>query len=63
MAVDISDLVTENGIMVKNSAKPNDKRSLFYEKASTCSIDVAMQQVSPITKSDLCIEKNQEISI
>lgn len=55
-SVDVNSLVTENGIMVCNSAKPNDKRDEFYRLAQQHPIDVAMNMINPITKKDLMIE-------
>lgn len=57
----IEKLVTKNGVMVKNSAKPNPKRDQFYEYATQYPIDVAMNMVDPITKKDFLIEKTKGI--
>ena len=57
MEVPVSELVTENGIMVCNSAKPNDKRELFYETASRLPIDQAMNEVAPIGFKDYGVER------
>ena len=53
----VEKLVTKNGIMVCNSAKPHAKRSAFYEAAAVMSIDKAMQKIEPITKKDQLIEQ------
>lgn len=50
------DLVTRNGIMVCNSAKPNRRRGEFYRLAQEMPIDRAMQKISPITGKDYLIE-------
>ena len=49
-------LIQENGIMVRNSAKPNEKRNAFYLLVAHDSIDVAIQKVSPITCADHVME-------
>ncbi len=56
---DVEDLVNENGIMVKNSAKPNAQRDEFYKLAASCPIDMAMDKVNPITFKDKMIEKSK----
>lgn len=58
--VSVNSLVTKNGIMVCNSAKPNEKRTEFYKVASKYPIDVAMKKVNPITKTDILIEKSKQ---
>ncbi len=57
MDVPVEDLVTENGIMVCNSAKPSAKRDDFYKAANNMPIDRAMNRVSPITRKDRTIER------
>lgn len=57
LEVPVSELVTENGIMVCNSAKPSAKREKFYEAAGRLPIDQAMNEVSPIVFKDHLIEK------
>lgn len=58
-SVSIDKLVTRNGVMVYNSAKPHKKRNEFYEIASKQSIDKAMQEIEPITFKDKMIEKTK----
>ena len=53
---DVEALVQANGIMVRNSAKANPKRNMFYEYASQDPIDIAMQKVSPVTRKDYLVE-------
>ena len=55
--VPVDELVTENGIMVCNSAKPSEKREAFYKAAGSMPIDKAMNSVSPITRKDYMIER------
>ena len=55
--VAVDDLVTENGIMVCNSAKPSDRRTAFYDASNRLPIDEAMNVVLPIEKKDYFIEK------
>lgn len=55
--VPVNELVTENGIMVCNSAKPSKKRSVFYAAAGEMPIDEAMKKVSPISSKDHIIER------
>lgn len=55
--VDIEKLIAENGIMVRGSAKPNEKRRLFYNYVSKMPIDIALNKIEPITVKDICIEK------
>lgn len=57
LEVPVNELVTENGIMVCNSAKPSEKRTKFYEAANRTAIDKAMSEVSPITVKDYAIER------
>lgn len=57
LEVPVNELVTENGIMVCNSAKPSEKRTKFYEAANRAAIDKAMSEVSPITVKDYVIER------
>lgn len=52
----VDKLITKNGIMVCNSAKPNSLREKFYEYAMVEPLDVAMEKVSPITYKDKMIE-------
>lgn len=58
---DVEKLVTENGIMVCNSAKPNPKREEFYSAVAAMEIDEAMQSVSSITLKDKIIESTKGI--
>lgn len=53
---DVEKLVSCNGIMVCNCAKPHKKRAEFYEKAARYSIDQAINMVVPITAIDKMIE-------
>lgn len=57
----VEKLVTKNGIMVCNSAKPHAKRNAFYEAAAEMSIDKAMQKIEPITKKDRLIEQAKSL--
>ncbi len=58
----VEKLVTKNGIMVCNSAKPHAKNvMLFYEAAAEMSIDKAMQKIEPITKKDRLIEQAKSL--
>lgn len=57
LAVEVNRLVTKNGIMVCNSAKPSKKRDEFYATVAEMDIETAMKHVSPITKKDYFIEK------
>lgn len=50
-------LIDENGIMVRNSAKPNKKRKEFFEQVQNFPIDEAMKKVDAITIKDKMIEK------
>lgn len=59
--VDVEELVSKNGIMVLNSAKPSERRDCFYEMIQKHSIDVAMKKVCPITIKDYFIEKTKKI--
>lgn len=59
--VDIDSLVTNNGIMVCNSAKPHKKRDEFYRLSTSMPIDMAMQKILPITVKDNVIEKAKGI--
>lgn len=54
--IPIDKLVSKNGVMVRNSAKPNEKREYFYKCAAKESIDIAMQKTAPITKKDYILE-------
>lgn len=54
-------LIHENGIMVCNSARPHEKRNVFYDAASVMSIDKAIQKIAPITIRDYIIEKAKRI--
>lgn len=58
---DIDKLVSCNGIMVCNSAKPHKKRMEFYENAAKYSIDRAIDMVLPITIKDKIIENTKSI--
>ena len=53
---DSEKLIQENGVMVRKSAQPNEKRNEFYSLVAHNSIDVAIQKVSPITYSDHVME-------
>lgn len=59
--VAIDKLISKNGVMIENSAKPNPKREQFYKFASQYPIDIAMNMVDPITKIDFAIEKTKWI--
>ncbi len=56
-AQNVEQLVECNGIMVRHSAKPHDKRDEFYQLAATMPIDKAMARINPITMKDHAIEK------
>lgn len=56
---DVEELITHNGIMVCNSAKPNDKRELFYKVVAERGINEAIKEVSPITAKDRLIERTK----
>lgn len=58
--VPIENLVTENGIMVRHSARPHDRREEFYRYASELPIDQVMDKVSPITRKDYMVEKSKK---
>ena len=58
---EVKQLVTKNGVMVCNSAKPNPKRDQFYELALQYPLDIAMNMVDPITKKDFLIERTKSI--
>lgn len=57
----LKDIITENGIMVQHSAKPNPKRDEFYHYTEIMPIDRAMKITDPITLSDFLIEKSKNI--
>ncbi len=61
MEVSVDDLVTENGVMVCNSAKPSAKRSEFFKAANEMPIDEAMNKVSPITRKDYMLERLKRV--
>ena len=56
-SIDAEELVQYNGIMVRNSAKANEKRDEFYSLAAEMPINKALNQVAPITIKDYAIEK------
>lgn len=56
---DVNSLVTENGVMVCNSAKPNPRRAEFYLLAEHYPIDEALNKIEPITLKDKIIEKSK----
>lgn len=56
---DVETLVGNNGVMVKNSAKPHARRDEFYRLAATLSIDKAMGKIEPIAGTDIAIEKSK----
>lgn len=56
---DINRLVTENGVMVCNSAKPHPRRVEFYQLAEHYPIDKALNKIDPITLKDKIIEKSK----
>ena len=56
-SIDAEELVLYNGIMVRNSAKANEKRDEFYSLAAEMPINKALNQVAPITIKDYAIEK------
>ena len=55
--VTIEQLVSKNGVMVKNSAKANSKRDQFYKLAAQYPIDIAVNKIAPITRKDFIVEK------
>jgi len=57
----IEELVGENGVMVSNCAKPNEKRQLFFELHSQYGLERAMNMVMPISKKDFLIERTKGI--
>lgn len=57
----IDQLVTKNGIMVYNSAKPNEKRDEFYRAVAKMPIDQAIQKISPITFKDYILEFGKSV--
>ena len=57
IGLDIKILFQYNGIMVRNSAKANEKRDEFYCLAAEMPINKALNQVAPITIKDYAIEK------
>lgn len=57
----IENLVTENGIMVCHSAKPNKYRDKFYGKICNTPIDKALQEFMPISKMDYLFERSKQI--
>jgi len=56
---DVNSLVTENGVMVCNSAKPHPRRAEFYQLAEHYPIDKALNKIDPITLKDKIIEKSK----
>ena len=44
--------MTENGVMVCNSAKPHPRRAEFYQLAEHYPIDKALNKIDPITLKD-----------
>ena len=58
---DVNSLVTENGVMVCNSAKPHPRRAEFYQLAEHYPIDKALNKIDPITLKDKIIEKMLEV--
>ena len=56
---DVNSLVTENGVMVCNSAKPHPRRAEFYLMAEHYPIDEALNKIEPITLKDKIIEKSK----
>lgn len=61
-SVPVDKLITKNGIMVCNSAKPSELRSKFYKLTANNPIDLAMNIVSPITKKDKIVEYAKKIA-
>lgn len=55
-SVNTNELVNENGIMVRGSAKPNINREKFYKYISEEPIDKAMEKIMPIKKIDYIAE-------
>lgn len=51
--------MTENGVMVCNSAKPHPRRAEFYQLAEHYPIDKALNKIDPITLKDKIIEKSK----
>ena len=51
--------MTENGVMVCNSAKPHPRRVEFYQLAEHYPIDKALNKIDPITLKDKIIEKSK----
>ena len=56
---DVNSLVTENGVMVCNSAKPHPRRAEFYQLAEHYPIDKALNKIDSITLKDKIIEKSK----
>lgn len=54
--VDTEELIVCNGVMVRNSAKPHEKRNEFYNLATTLPIDEAIKRIAPIKPQDFVIE-------
>ena len=52
--------MTENGVMVCNSAKPHPRRAEFYLLAEHYPIDEALNKIEPITLKDKIIEKSKD---
>lgn len=61
-SADVEQLVKENGIMVRNSAKANPKRAEFYRLAQMMPLDAAMQKISPVTYKDRCVEAAKKVA-
>jgi hypothetical protein len=59
---DVNSLVTENGVMVCNSAKPHPRRAEFYQLAEHYPIDKALNKIDPITLKDKIIEKSKRFT-
>lgn len=57
----LKDIITENGIMVQHSAKPNEQRENFYQLVASMPIDQAMDRIMPISKKDRIIEFSKRI--
>ena len=55
----VEKLVTKNGIMVCNSAKPHPRRAEFYLLAEHYPIDEALNKIEPITLKDKIIENSK----
>lgn len=59
--VDKEKAIKYDGIMVRNSAKPNKNRNLFYPSLNEKGLDRTINELIPITKKDYFVEKAKKV--